>query len=736
MDALIVATIPDIPSCIAMLEKDYGIEGSYNDDSGTFLLKGMMHQLQCAQVRLDNIFKEQLALQKMQLLQIGNSNDSRMKRTWLDDEERREVGSSSTSRTAGRDHLIGRSLKDTPMGKHSVVEDQFEDTQSKEWNRFSDESEFRSLPAASPLHGNQDLYQFRSREYEHEPKSFTSYERSQFLSSFDHDRSNRADVPVSLPRFSDTRHTENLPGIGDYRPNSRHDRFSHSEYTRNSDRLRDSCEPTFASSLSKRVDTFTPGEPLKSDWRRDIVHAADQSGVHREYQSKSRVSPLSDLVPSREKSVLHVDSTFGGWRARSLDIDERVDDRDEVDISRESGTAFWKEKVDIETDKLHSLPAYFPEFTSRRHLPQSKDPVSGTTSQYGMSKATTREQYLSEQRSDKHGGDFSVDPDEPVATSSEDQKTLFLESYVIKYIMAIERFSVSSIKHQYNVEIRVSTEPGADFSMVVLTGLVGQHPDQVEKASTKFAELYEETFNSIIQRDVSVNADFPKVADAVEHVRKMYRVIAVTDVAGTVTLVGEFRDVMKAVDILNGVQSEIEVGDNERGSEKSYMGLSTRQFGAGKDIDLGESLGGRQDLEKRSYAEEASRLSRRSGKSPDESSELKPSSYVERSFQKKKHNFDEIGDVDSPRSSAFASLLDTNRYAMTFKDDLQVFVYTGDITRITVDAIVNAANSSLKNYSGVAGAIEEVGGPQFKKDCEDLYCSHGPLKVIFVLSVC
>ncbi|KAM3835915.1 protein mono-ADP-ribosyltransferase PARP9 [Diretmus argenteus] len=74
------------------------------------------------------------------------------------------------------------------------------------------------------------------------------------------------------------------------------------------------------------------------------------------------------------------------------------------------------------------------------------------------------------------------------------------------------------------------------------------------------------------------------------------------------------------------------------------------------------------------------------------------------------------------------TMVPEERFSSRLHEGLTVSVWKADLTGFPVDAVVNAANTRLQHYGGVALALSNAGGPEIQAESDDYILRNGALK--------
>jgi hypothetical protein len=88
--------------------------------------------------------------------------------------------------------------------------------------------------------------------------------------------------------------------------------------------------------------------------------------------------------------------------------------------------------------------------------------------------------------------------------------------------------------------------------------------------------------------------------------------------------------------------------------------------------------------------------------------------------------------VRLPRNASSAVHLE----CVTKNSKLAIQILMADITKLTSDGIVNAANGRRRNFGGVARAISDAAGPELQLECSEYIEKYGTIKTTGVMHTC
>ncbi|XP_069139910.1 protein mono-ADP-ribosyltransferase PARP14-like isoform X2 [Argopecten irradians] len=78
-----------------------------------------------------------------------------------------------------------------------------------------------------------------------------------------------------------------------------------------------------------------------------------------------------------------------------------------------------------------------------------------------------------------------------------------------------------------------------------------------------------------------------------------------------------------------------------------------------------------------------------------------------------------------PEARGQSSMMPVTKAKCKIDQDKEIVVVEGDMTKLKVDVMVNAANTDMAHGGGIAGAISAAGGPDIQRECYDYITRNG-----------
>ncbi|XP_022091861.1 uncharacterized protein LOC110979958 isoform X2 [Acanthaster planci] len=354
----------------------------------------------------------------------------------------------------------------------------------------------------------------------------------------------------------------------------------------------------------------------------------------------------------------------------------------------------------------------------------------------------------------RSAGEVTVEQDRRSFSQKEDSmaNVIPVDPGVFAFIHAQKHTILCDIEQNYGVKFKVKGDPDSDVYMVEVESVTADSETAAQQGREAFANFYQEVFVGLEHRAISLG-DFEALstdclAGIIEEMEHSFSDLLFRVADNKVLIYGQgWQNVDLAKDMMcrrlrgcpmlspevqqHGDDTDLESLSSDSMVNRLYHLRYSSFAPESPDADKMRALLHNGDTPVVNgpgdtggmMLNSQEHLSRENGQG-HLPSQHPSTSVVEQKYTEQK---------EQPMIQNEYSRLQDGRLIFKLSSGIRVRVYCHDITMIRVDAIVNAANETLSNYAGVAGAIRRVAGEVMQADCNSYIAKHGllyPAKVI------